>query len=35
MQERARRRALQRFTADCMVEATLAVYRDAASTMPK
>jgi glycosyltransferase involved in cell wall biosynthesis len=30
MQERARERALRRFTADCMVEATLAVYREAA-----
>ena len=29
MQERARQRALRRFTADCMVEATLTVYREA------
>ena len=28
MRERAARRALQHFTADCMVEATLAVYRE-------
>jgi len=28
MQELARRRAQERFTADCMVEATLAVYRE-------
>lgn len=28
MQQRARRRAEQLFTADCMVEATLAVYRE-------
>jgi L-malate glycosyltransferase len=28
MQQRARRRAEQRFTADCMVEATVAVYRE-------
>ncbi len=28
MQQRASGRALQRFTADCMVEATLAVYRE-------
>ena len=31
MQERARERALRRFTADFMVEATLAVYREAVS----
>jgi L-malate glycosyltransferase len=29
MQKRARRRAEDRFTADCMVEGTLAVYREA------
>ena len=29
MQELARRRAMQHFTADCMVEATLAIYREA------
>ena len=29
MRQRARDRAVQRFTADCMVEASLAVYRDA------
>jgi hypothetical protein len=28
MQQRARRRAEQLFTADCMVEATLEVYRE-------
>jgi glycosyltransferase involved in cell wall biosynthesis len=32
MQERARRRAEQFFTADCMVEATLAVYREVAES---
>jgi glycosyltransferase involved in cell wall biosynthesis len=31
MQQRARRRAEDRFTADCMVEGTLAVYREAMS----
>jgi glycosyltransferase involved in cell wall biosynthesis len=31
MRERARRRAEQLFTADCMVEATLAVYREGLS----
>ena len=29
---RGRERALQRFTADCMVEATLAVYREGCAT---
>lgn len=31
MRQRASGRALQRFTADCMVEATLAVYREGAA----
>ncbi len=35
MQERARQRALRRFTADCMVEATLAVYREAINVVRK